>query len=194
MTAVAACERQGIEQPWHAMIEHGAIVAAGLVAERTGKPTFADAGRADDQQVLVPCDPVAGGELGEQCLVETARRLHVDVLDDGRLAQAGELQSADEPLVLALDGLAVDHEREPLLEAERGNVGLLALLLQRLGHAGEPERDQAVMCGMREHRLSFRFLSPAGLLRLHPVASVVVATTTDVGVPDRRAVRRFRLA
>ena len=46
MTPVAACECQGIEQPWHAMIEDGAIVAACLVAERTGKPTFAGAGRA----------------------------------------------------------------------------------------------------------------------------------------------------
>ena len=48
MTPVAACKRQGIEQPWHAMIEDGAVVAAGLVAERTGKPTFADSGRARD--------------------------------------------------------------------------------------------------------------------------------------------------
>ena len=105
------------------MVEDGAIGAACLVAERTGKPTFARAGRATDQQALVPCDPVAGDELGEQCLVETARRLHVDILDDGRLAQAGELQSANEFLVLALDRLAVDHECEALLEA-----GLLALL------------------------------------------------------------------
>ena len=74
-------------------------------------------GRAADQQALVPCDPIAGDELGEQCLVETALRLHVDILDDGRLAQARELQSTDKPLVLALDGLAVDHEREPLLES-----------------------------------------------------------------------------
>ena len=42
MPAVAACERQRIEQPWHAMIEHRAIVAAGLVAERAGEPTFAE--------------------------------------------------------------------------------------------------------------------------------------------------------
>ena len=130
------------------------------------------------EQVLVPFDPVAGDELVEQRLVETARRLHVDILDDGRLAQAGELQSGDEPLVLALDGLAVDHQREPLLEGERGDVGLSPLLLQRLGHAGEPERDQAVVGGMREHRI-------------FSVRSVVVATTADVGVPDRRAVRRF---
>src|SRR6266702_2426689 len=112
MTPVAACECQGIEQPWQAMVEDGAIIAACLVAERTGKPTFAGAGRAADQQALVPCDPVAGDELGEQCLIETALGLDVDVLDDGRLAQACELQSADQPLVFALDGLAVDHERE----------------------------------------------------------------------------------
>ena len=48
MTTVAACECQCIEQPWHAMIEDGSIVAAGLVAERAGKPTLADAGQAHD--------------------------------------------------------------------------------------------------------------------------------------------------
>src|SRR4249920_3273763 len=52
MTPVAACKCQGIEQPWHAMIEDGAVVAAGLVAECTGKPTFAGSGRAADQQAL----------------------------------------------------------------------------------------------------------------------------------------------
>src|SRR5882672_10873617 len=159
------------------MIEDGSVVAAGLVAERAGDPALAGAGRAADQQALVPCDPIAGNELGEQCLVETARRLHVDVLDDCRLAQARELQSAYKPLVLALDRLAVDHEREALLEDERGNVGLLALLLQRLGHASEPQRHQAIMCGMREHRLSFGFLLTRGVLSPASSASVVVATT-----------------
>jgi hypothetical protein len=133
------------------------------VAERTGQPTFAGAGRAADQQALVPRDPIAGDELLEQCLVETARHLHVDILDHGRLAQARVLQSTDKSLVFPLDGLAVDHEGEPLLEAKRGHVWLLALLLQRLGHAGEPERDQAVMCGMREHRVSFRFAFARGV-------------------------------
>ena len=68
MSAVAACQRERIEQPWHAMIEDRAIVAACLVAERAGDPTFADAGRTDDEQVLLPIDPVAGDELGEQRL------------------------------------------------------------------------------------------------------------------------------
>ena len=45
MTAVATCECERIEQSWDAMIEDGSIVAARLVAERTGKPTLAGAGR-----------------------------------------------------------------------------------------------------------------------------------------------------
>ena len=86
MTTVAACEGERIEQPRYTMIEDGSIVATSVVAERAGKPTFAGAGRAADQQALVPCDPIADDELGEQCLVETTRHLHVDILDDGRLA------------------------------------------------------------------------------------------------------------
>ena len=38
--------------------------------------------------------------------------------------------------------------------------GCVALLLQRLGHAGEPERDQAVVGGMREHRVPFVCICP----------------------------------
>jgi len=61
------------------------------------------------------------------------------------LAQAGELEPGGEPLVLAFDGLAIDHHRDALLEGERGDVGLSPLVFQRLGHAGEAERDQAVV-------------------------------------------------
>src|SRR5258707_3366371 len=106
----------GYEQPGHSLIEDGAIVAAGLVTERTRQPTLADAGRTDDDQVLVSIDPVAGSELLEQRLVEPAWRLHVDVLDDRRLAQTSELEPSSESLVLALDGLAIDHHRNALLE------------------------------------------------------------------------------
>ena len=44
-------------------------------------------------------------------------------LDSRVLSEACEPQAADEPLVLALDGLAVDEEPEPLLEGERSNIG-----------------------------------------------------------------------
>ena len=101
IAAVAAGEREIVEQPGDALIEDGAVVAAGLVAERAGEPALADAGRAADDQVLVRVDPVAGDELLEQRAVEAARRAIVDVLDDGLLAQAGVPQPGVQPLVVA---------------------------------------------------------------------------------------------
>src|SRR5215211_3000394 len=90
---VAACERQGIEEPWQTPIDDRSIIAASLVAERARNPTLADTGRADDQQVLTSLDPLAGDELLEQRLVEAARCLRVDVLDDGVLPQFCEAQT-----------------------------------------------------------------------------------------------------
>ena len=67
----------------------------------------------------------------------------VDVLDDSGLAQAGGLEAAFEALVLTLDRLAIDHHGETFLEGERGDIGLAALVFERLCHDGEPECDQA---------------------------------------------------
>ena len=137
------------------MIEDRAIIPTGLVAERAGNPTLADAGGADDKQVLVPFDPLAGDELLEQRLVEPAWRLHVDILDDSILPEACEAQTADQPFVVALGGLAVDEQSKPLLEGQGRDVGLSLLFVERLRHAGEPERDEAPVGGMCQHHLSF---------------------------------------
>ena len=125
------------------------------MTERACNPTLADAGRADDEQVVVPLDPLAGGEFLEQCLVEPARRLHVDVLVDGVLPEACEPQSADQPFVVALGRFAVDEQSKPLLEGQRCDVRLSLLFVERLRHAGEPERDEAAVGGMCQHRRSF---------------------------------------
>src|SRR5258708_2854282 len=82
--------------------------------------------------------------------------------------------------LFSLDRLAIDHHGETLLEGERGDIGLTALVFERLSHAGEPECDKAIMGGMGQHRF---------LLSL-----VVVATAADVAVPDRRAFRWLPLA
>jgi hypothetical protein len=89
VAAVAAGERQIVEQTRDALVEDGAIVAAGLVAEPRGDPALADAGRAADQQVGVVVDPEALDELGEQRAVETAWGAVVDVFDASLLAQLG---------------------------------------------------------------------------------------------------------
>ena len=81
------------------MVEHRPIVAAGLVAERRSQPALADAGRADERQIVVGFDPVALGELLEQRAVKTARTAVIDVFDAGLLAQLGVAQARHKPFV-----------------------------------------------------------------------------------------------
>ena len=117
VTAVAARERERIEQPRQALIEDRAVIPARLVAERAGNPTLADAGRADDEQVLVPVDPLAGDELvgTAPCRARAAPCMSTSSTTAfcRRLANRNR---RDQPLVLALGRLAVDEESEPLLE------------------------------------------------------------------------------
>src|SRR5229473_1801823 len=81
MAAVAARQSEFAEQPRDALIEHRAIVAAGLVAKRRRKPALADAGGSADQQIGVVVDPAAFDQHRQQAAVETARGAIVDVFD-----------------------------------------------------------------------------------------------------------------
>ena len=67
------------------MVEDGTVVAACLVAEGAGDPALAHPGRAEDQQIQLALDPVAGDEAGEQGSVEAARGGEIDILDDGQV-------------------------------------------------------------------------------------------------------------
>lgn len=72
ITTVAAGEGEIGEQLGDALVEHRAVIAAGLVAESASKPTFADAGWPAQDQIVVRVDPSAGGELVEQRAIEAA--------------------------------------------------------------------------------------------------------------------------
>ena len=122
IAAVAAGEREIGEQLGDALVEDRAVVAAGLVAERAGEPTLADAGRAFDDQVLRLLDPVPAGERLEQGAIEAACGAVVDVLDDGVVAQPGIAQPGLEPPVVAIGGLAVEQQAEPFGMGEVGRA------------------------------------------------------------------------
>src|SRR5271156_6419764 len=72
MAPIASGERQILAELRPAMIEDGAIVATGLLADGAGEPTLADAGRADQGQIVMGVDPFALRELLEQGAVQTA--------------------------------------------------------------------------------------------------------------------------
>jgi hypothetical protein len=63
MASVAARQGEGLEEPRHTLVEDRSVVAARLVAERRGQPTLADAGWADERQIVVGVDPFALGQL-----------------------------------------------------------------------------------------------------------------------------------
>ena len=108
---------------------------------------------------LLAADPVTIDELGEEGALDAARRAQIDILDDCGLAQASELQARDEPFVVPLGDLAIDHQAEPLLEGERGDIGLALLIVEGFGHAGEPEGGEAFMGVVDEHEVSFLLVS-----------------------------------
>ena len=87
MAAVASGERQVLAELRPAMIEDGAIVATGFLADGAGQPALADAGRADQGQIVVGVDPFPLRELQEQGAIEPTGGAIVDVFDARLLAQ-----------------------------------------------------------------------------------------------------------
>src|SRR5215471_21854153 len=79
----------------------GEAVAAGLVAERAGKPRLARTSRADDRKMVVFAHVFAGGEGLEERAIEPPRSAVVDVLDGGGLTEFGGGQAARETAVVA---------------------------------------------------------------------------------------------
>ena len=100
MAPVAARQGEVFEELGPAVIEHRAIVAAGLVAEAQASQLLPTPLGPTSGQIVVGVDPFALGELLEQGAVETARTAIIDVFDAGLLAQFGDAQSRRQALVL----------------------------------------------------------------------------------------------
>jgi hypothetical protein len=149
----------------------------GLVAEGTGKPTFADAGGAAQDQIVVRLDPLAGGELVEQGAIETARGSVIDILDDGIVAQPGIAQAGGQTLVTAMGDLAIDEQTEPIGMGQGCPFPGGFEFGEGLGHAGQPELGELI-----EHRMGQHFHSPSQLM--------VVAGAADVWVEHRDGIGR----
>ena len=72
MAPVATREGESLEEPRHARIEDRVVVATRLVAEGRGQPALANAGWADERQIVVSVDPFVLGQPLEQGAVKTA--------------------------------------------------------------------------------------------------------------------------
>ena len=144
VASVAARQGEIGEEFGDALIQNGAVVAAGFVAEGTGKPAFADAGRPAQDQIVVRVDPLAGGEFVKQRPIQAAMNSIVDVLDDGIVAQSGVAQPSREALVAAMGDLTIDQQAEPIGMGKGRHLAGGFEFGERLGHAGKPELVQLI--------------------------------------------------
>lgn len=152
--AIAMGERQFIEELGHAHVEDGTVVAAGLVTERAGQPALADAGRPGDHQVVASIDPVALDETGQQPSIDSPVGAVVDVLRDGVMAQPSVTQARAEPLVLAMDGLSLQQQGQPVGMAQAGGLVVVGELVEGLGHALQAKAVQLIKRGVDKHGYS----------------------------------------
>src|SRR3954453_23679909 len=142
---------KGCEQAGCPLVEDGKAVAAGLVAERTGKPGLACARWADDDQVIGIADPLAGAEVLEERTVETTGGTIVDVLDGGGLTELGARQATRDATIVAGGDLAIDEETEPIGVRHPGCLGIVLEFSEAIGHGDEAEGAQAIDGGVNEH-------------------------------------------
>ena len=126
---------QVAEQFSHSFMDGKESIAASLMGQCAGQPAFADSGRADQQQVLMLPDPIAGGQRAHEPAVQAAGMLVVDVLDQATLLELCQLQPSGQSAVLLPSPLAVHQQAEPLFEAQLAGSGALILFTEGLGHA-----------------------------------------------------------
>jgi len=99
-------------------------------------------------------DPVAAGEAEEEPAVEAARRLEVDILDAGVVAQRGGASAVLEALLTARRALAFEQEGEPVGVFEGAAFGLGLELLEAFGHTVQSELGEQAHGGMDQHAVS----------------------------------------
>lgn len=92
------------------MVEGGNPLAAGGLGQGAGEPCIADSGCAGNQEIVVSPDPLAGGKVCQQRVVDGASGFGIQVFQGGILPQSGTLEPAGKLAVLPLQELRV-HEQ-----------------------------------------------------------------------------------
>jgi hypothetical protein len=142
MSAIAPGERQTGKQLWDALVQDGAIITARLVAECAGKPTFADACWASDDQAVMVGNPVTRNELHEQRTVQAAITAVIDIFRRRLVAEFGEAQARGQLAIVAETPLAIEQQRQPFLVGQALGFSIAGQFAERARHAGKPHGVQ----------------------------------------------------
>ena len=105
--------------------------------EGASEKALPDPARPGDDQIVALGDPRAGSQRQDLLAVELSGSGEVDRFERRRIAQFGRLEAPLQLALLAGGRLGVDQQAEALLEAERGGLARLQLLLEGVGHPAE---------------------------------------------------------
>jgi hypothetical protein len=121
-------DRQCLEESGEPEIESGQAFTAGCMAQGIAEPGFPKACRPGDQDVVMLPHPLAGGETGDQGLVQAPGRPVVAIVDAGRLTPCGLASAGAEPTLLPCGAFAVHQAPEACFAAAGGDMRRLHLL------------------------------------------------------------------
>src|SRR5712664_529111 len=116
--AIASSDHEFGQEPGQSQIPDGIAMAAGAVPERTRQPALAGPGWTRDEQDAVLVDPVRAREPQQLGFVQATLHTKIHIFNRRGVAEPGELQEAGEASILAREMLALQEQREPVLEIE----------------------------------------------------------------------------
>ena len=129
-----------------AQVADGLLLVDGGLGEGAGEIAFADAGGAEQQEVVVLAQPVEAEQGVPAGFAEAARGAQVDVGGMGVLGEFGEFQAPGLGKAVAMQGLGLEQEREGIEECV---VGLQPD--EGVGGAAQAEAGELGMQGFMQH-------------------------------------------
>jgi hypothetical protein len=167
--SVQARKGEVFEQPGHAQVQDGVILARGLAPERTSQPGLSRAGLASNDEILIGLEPGALGEREDIAPVDAAMHGEVDIFDAGvGKAQLGTGQPVGQPPVSTACDLPVEHQPKPLVPGQIAGSVLVGDVAPRSRHAGKPQGMHLIKRRMCQHKSVLSLL--------------VIGTAADVAV------------
>jgi hypothetical protein len=127
--------------------------SASVLGKRTRKPCLADAGSTGHEQGIAALDPVTQSDLEQRISIDTSAGARVEIFNC-RLGifKLGFLKQSNAFAVISRVHLAVNEQRQPLLEAKAMDVGLTCLLFESASEAKQFQSTQLRQGGLIEHR------------------------------------------
>jgi len=125
VTSVSLGEGHLVGELGRTDVERTVSFPAGLVGQGTGEEGFSRAGGADDNNVVVTFDPVAGDEAHHDRLIDSPGGFVVDIFHAGVELQPGVFQVSFHSVIFFPGPLAIHDEAETFREGESVQIRLI---------------------------------------------------------------------